>query len=122
MFKLLMGSVLVLLLAATSYTWSALHLSYSDGQRAGYVQKLARKGWLCKTWEGEMLMASVPGTRGARFAFTVADDGVAAGLNATMGQPMALHYKQHKGVPTSCFGDSEYFVIGARPVAPLESP
>jgi len=114
--KVLAGSVLLVLLSAASFTWSALHWTYSDGHRAGYVQKLARKGWLCKTWEGEMVMVTVPGSQGEKFQFTVADDGIAAGLNATLGQRMAVHYEQHKGIPSSCFGDTEYFVTDAQHV------
>ncbi len=86
------------------------------GCAPGYVQKLARKGWLCKTWEGEMAMVTAPGTVVEKFKFTVHDDGLATGLSATASQLMALHYEQHKGIPGSCFGDTEYFVTGARRV------
>jgi hypothetical protein len=114
MLKVAAGLVVCVLAAAAGFTWGTLRWTYSDGQRAGYVQKLARKGWLCKTWEGEMVMAATPGTMLEKFKFTVHDDGLAAGLSATAGQRMALHYEQHKGIPGSCFGDSEYFVTSAR--------
>src|SRR5205814_1526280 len=100
--------------ALAGYTWVTLHWSYSDGERAGYVQKLSRKGWLCKTWEGEMAMVTMPGTVAEKFAFTVREPAVAAKLNANVGKRMALHYEQHKWIPTSCFGDSEYFVTDVR--------
>ena len=117
MFRVMAGLVVCLLAAAACFTWVTLHWTYSDGQRAGYVQKLAKKGWLCKTWEGEMAMVTTPGaTMDEKFKFTVRDDGLAAGLNATAGQRMALHYEQHKGIPGSCFGDTEYFVTSARRV------
>jgi len=107
--------VLVLLIAALAgYTWLTLHWAYSDGERAGYVQKLSRKGWLCKTWEGEMAMVTMPGTVAEKFAFTVPDNAVAAKLNASVGKRMALHYEQHKWLPSSCFGDTEYFVTSVR--------
>jgi hypothetical protein len=92
------------------YTWSALHWSYSEGERAGYLQKLSKKGWLCKTWEGEILLSSMPGAIPERFTFTVRDEAVVRQLQAAMGQRVQLSYAQHKGVPTSCFGETEYFV------------
>ena len=96
------------------FTWVTLHWAYSDGERAGYVQKLSRKGWLCKTWEGEMAMVTMPGTVAEKFAFTVPDNAVAAKLNASVGKRVALHYEQHKWLPSSCFGDTEYFVTAVR--------
>ncbi len=33
------------------------------------------------------------------------------------GQRVALVYEQHKGVPSSCFGETEYFITGVRPIA-----
>jgi hypothetical protein len=121
-------SILALVLIAAValfalYTWVVLHWSYSEGERAGYLQKLSRKGWLCKTWEGEILLSSMPGAIPERFAFTVRDENVVRQLQAAMGQRVQLTYEQHIGVPTSCFGETEYFVDkavtgGTNPVAP----
>ena len=108
--------VLLAVLALGLYTWAALSYSYSDGERAGYVQKFSRKGWICKTWEGELAMANLPGAMPQIFSFTVRDDAVAQQVNADMGKRVVLHYEQHLGLPTSCFGDTEYFVTGARVV------
>lgn len=96
------------------YTWSALKISYSSGERSGYVQKLSKKGWVCKTWEGEMAMVSMPGAMPEIFHFSVRNDAVADKLNQTMGKRVAIHYEQHKGVPTSCFGETEYFITDVR--------
>ncbi len=104
----------VAILGVFGFTWVTLHWSYSTGERAGYVQKLSRKGWLCKTWEGEMAMVTIPGTISEKFFFTVPEESVAARLNATLGKRVALHYEQHKWIPTSCFGDTEYFVTEVR--------
>jgi len=109
--------ILVLLVAAlgfAGFTWVTLHWAYSEGERAGYVQKLSHKGWLCKTWEGEMAMVTMPGTVSEKFAFTVPSNAVAAQLNANVGKRLALHYEQHKWLPSSCFGDTEYFITGMR--------
>jgi hypothetical protein len=93
-----------------AYTWVTLNMSYSDGERAGYLQKFSRKGWICKTWEGEILLSSMPGAIPERFEFSVRDDLVAQQLTAAMGKRVQLTYSQHKGVPSACFGESEYFV------------
>jgi hypothetical protein len=87
-----------------------LYWTYSTGDRAGYVQKLSRKGVVCKTWEGEMAMVTMPGTVAEKFYFSVRDDAVAAQINSTLGQRVRVHYEQHRFIPTSCFGETEYFV------------
>lgn len=98
------------------WSWITLSYTYSSGERAGYVQKLSRKGWLCKTWEGELAMANLPGAMPEVFAFSVRDDAVAERINTTMGQRVSLHYEEHKGVPTSCFGETNHFVTEVRQV------
>lgn len=105
------------------YMWTVLNWSYSEGERAGYLQKLSKKGWLCKTWEGEILLSSMPGAIPERFAFTVRDETVVRQLQSAMGQRVQLSYSQHVGIPTSCFGETPYFVDkaavgGSNPVAP----
>ena len=104
------GLVLLPLLGFGLWTWSALTWSYSEGERAGYVQKFSKRGWVCKTWEGELAMVNVPGALQEKFAFTVRDDLVAQHISASMGKRVTISYKQHPGVPTSCFGETEYFV------------
>jgi hypothetical protein len=116
-FILLMIPILAVLLFAL-YVWLALRFDYSEGDRAGYVQKFSRKGWLCKTWEGELAMVNLPGTMPELFAFSVRDDAVAKSLNESLGQRVRLHYEQHKGIPTACFGETEYFVTEVEPVKP----
>jgi hypothetical protein len=109
--------VLLPALAAVGYTWFVLHWSFSSGERAGYVQKLSKKGWLCKTWEGEMALVSMPGTVAEKFPFTVPDDEVARRINDSIGAKVALTYEQHVGVPTTCFGETGYFVTAVKVVA-----
>jgi hypothetical protein len=122
-FAILTAVIIAAVALFALYTWVVLHWSYSEGERAGYLQKLSRKGWLCKTWEGELLLSSMPGAIPERFAFTVRDENVVRQLQAAMGQRVQLTYEQHIGVPTSCFGETEYFVDkavigGTNPVAP----
>jgi hypothetical protein len=104
--------VAVLLFAV--YLYAALHWSYSSGERAGWVQKLSNKGWLCKTWEGELSLVSLPGSTAEKFFFTVRDDQVAEAITKVMGQRISLHYEEKVGLPTSCFGDTRYYVTGLR--------
>jgi hypothetical protein len=114
--KALVVTVLILLLAAgalAAYTWAALAWSYSEGERVGYVQKFSRKGWVCKTWEGELAMVTMPGAIPEKFYFSIRSDAVAANLNKSLGKRVALKYTQHLGLPTSCFGETEYFVSEA---------
>ena len=102
--------ILGVVLVPVLYFLVVFNWSYSSGERAGWVQKFSSKGWLCKTWEGEMAMVSMPGTTTEKFLFTVWDDGVAEQINKVMGKRVALHYEEKVGIPTSCFGDTRYYV------------
>ena len=114
--KSLVTIVVGSLVLTAGYLWFVLSWAYSDGERAGYVQKLSKKGWLCKTWEGEIVSVSMPGTAGEKFLFTVRDEAVANKINDLLGRRVALQYEEHKGIPTSCFGDTNYFVTAVRVV------
>jgi hypothetical protein len=105
----LVGALLIVGLVVV-YFWAALAWSYSSGERAGWVQKFSHKGWICKTWEGEMAMVSMPGATTEKFFFTVWNDAVAEQINKLMGRRVTLHYEQKIGLPTSCFGETRHFV------------
>ncbi|MBV9891193.1 MAG: hypothetical protein JO090_09955 [Rhizobacter sp.] len=109
--------IVVLAALVAGYFAVVLHWSYSTGERAGWVQKFSNKGWLCKTWEGELALVSLPGTSVEKFQFTVRDDAVAAQVNKVMGQRVSLHYEQKVGLPTSCFGETRYYVTGVTAMA-----
>jgi hypothetical protein len=109
-----------LLLAA--YIWAMLHWSYASGERAGWVQKLSDKGYLCKTWEGEMALVSLPGSMPEKFIFTVWDDQTAQKLHSVMGKRVTLHYEQHIWLPTSCFGETGYFVTDVKVIDETAAP
>ena len=94
------------------YILIALNWSYSTGERAGFLQKVSNKGWICKTWEGELSLVAMPGAAPEKFLFTVRDEAVAQKITAAAGKRVTLNYEQHKGLPTSCFGDTDYFVTG----------
>jgi hypothetical protein len=118
--KLWLILLLLVLPAAlfAAYTWVTLNFAYSSGERAGYVQKISRRGWICKTWEGELAMTPLPGVAPQIFQFSVRDDAVAHQIEQAAGQRVSLSYQQHKGVPSSCFGETEYFITGVRPIGP----
>jgi len=113
-----LGFVVVVSVIFAGYLWLALHWSYSEGERAGFMQKLSKKGWICKTWEGELSLVALPGAAPEKFLFTVRDDAVADKINRQVGQRVALIYEEHRGLPTSCFGDTEYFVTDVKVVTP----
>jgi hypothetical protein len=113
-------SMLILVPAAIFTVWATIALSFdfSTGERVGWVQKLSRKGWLCKTWEGELQLSNIPGSAPILFQFTVPDDSIARVIELAAGRKVALYYEQHVGVPTTCFGETEYFVSGVRVLEP----
>lgn len=106
----ILGILVGIAILVFGYFWVVLNWNYSSGERAGWVQKFSKKGWLCKTWEGEMAMVSMPGAAPEKFYFTVWDDAVAAELNKVMGKRVSLHYDEKVGLPTSCFGETRHFV------------
>ena len=113
-----LGLVVVVSVIFVGYIWLALHWSYSEGERAGFMQKLSKKGWICKSWEGELSLVALPGAAPEKFLFTVRDDLVAAKINQQVGQRVALTYEEHRGLPTTCFGDTAYFVTDVKLVTP----
>ena len=104
------------------WTLITLNYTYSSGERAGYVQKISQKGWICKTWEGEIATANLPGAMPQIFAFSVRDDAVAHEIEKLAGQRVSLGYEEHPGIPTTCFGDTAHFIVRVTPItdaAPL---
>jgi hypothetical protein len=108
--------LLAVIVLVAAYFWVVLSWNYSSGERAGWVQKFSKKGWLCKTWEGELSLVAMPGAAQEKFLFTVWDDAVAAEINQHMGKRVSLHYDQKVGLPTSCFGETRHFVTSVKAV------
>jgi hypothetical protein len=105
-----------LVVLAAGWIWLMITWNYSSGERAGWVQKFSRKGWVCKTWEGELALVTMPGAAQEKFLFTVWNDDVATKINDAMGKRVSLHYEQKVGLPGSCFGDTRYWVSGIKAV------
>ena len=114
MIFLIASIVLLPILCFAMDAWVVLTWSYSKGERAGYVQKMSKKGWVCKTWEGEMALVTMPGTVAEKFYFTIKDESLAQRINKLVGKRMAILYEQHKGIPSSCFGETEYFATDVK--------
>ena len=109
-FKILMLAIIIPIALFALYTWAALNWVYSTGERAGYVQKFSEKGYICKTYEGELVLVSMPGTQAEKFLFTVKDKSLVEKINNSLGKRVRLTYEEHKGIPGSCFGETPYYV------------
>jgi hypothetical protein len=108
--RILLWALGIAIVVPVAYFVFVFNWSYSNGERAGWVQKFSSKGWLCKTWEGEMAMVSLPGSTPEKFHFTVWDEKVAEKINKEIGKRVALQYEQKVGIPGSCFGETRYYV------------
>ena len=120
--KAFLGLIVVILLAAGLWTWFSLSWSYSEGERAGTLQKFSKKGWLCKTYEGELAMYVVGGLAPQIWNFSTRSEETAKQLSAAVGQNVQLHYTEHRGIPSSCFAETPFLVQGLRVVKDLPAP
>jgi hypothetical protein len=120
--KLAAWTIAIAAIVTAGWLWVSLKYVYSSGERAGYIQKFSQKGWVIKTWEGDLAMVNLPGALSERFAFTVRNDDVAKKISDTMGQRVVITYDQHRFLPGTAFGETEYFVVDVRPeVDPAQS-
>lgn len=110
----LVGAVILFVI----YTGAVFSFSYSEGERGGQLRKFSKKGWICKTWEGEVAQSISTGLAPEIWYFTVRDERVVKAIQAGLNKNVVLHYKEHPGIPTSCFGDTRYFVDSVVSVAP----
>jgi hypothetical protein len=115
---ILLSLILVPAVIIALWIWVTLGYVYSTGERAGYLQKISKKGWLCKTWEGEIAMTPLPGATPQYFEFTVRNDSLAHLLETYAGKQVSLTYEQHRGIPSSCFGETQYFVTRVQRINP----
>lgn len=116
--KFVLPVVLVVIVGFALWAWAALGFVYSSGERTGYVQKLVDAGWLCKTWEGQLVVTPTPDAPQRIFDFSVRSDSLAQALQlaTSTGKKVAVKYDQHRFVPTSCFGETEFYVTSFRAV------
>ena len=108
--------LVALMVGAGLWTWLTLAWAYAEGERAGVLQKFVRRGWICKTQEGEIALYygggqyMGAGTTPQLWDFSVRDKSVAANLNKAVGHRVQLHYTEHPGIPTPCFAETRFFV------------
>jgi hypothetical protein len=114
--RVAVGAAALAIVGSVAYTFATLNFSYSKGQRVGFVQKLSKRGWLCKTNEGDLAMVNMAGQQAEMFNFTVRDDAIVKQIDDLSGHRVVLEYEEHRGIPSSCFGDTTYFVTGVRKV------
>lgn len=120
--KIFIQLLVLAVLGFVIFTWASLNYVYARGDRAGYVQKFSQKGWVFKTWEGELAMVNLPGAMPEIFYFTVRKKDVLDKIRSTMGQRVILHYNQHRGIPGTIFGETSYFVTAIEPVVDAVAP
>jgi hypothetical protein len=109
----LWGIALAPVLLFVLYTVFTMTFAYSEGYRAGVLLKFSRKGWVCKTYEGELAQFVVAGVSPSIFEFSVRRGDVALQLDSLIGQKVRLHYREHRGVPTTCFAMTNHWVDSA---------
>ncbi|HEX3771162.1 MAG TPA: hypothetical protein VHV30_09875 [Polyangiaceae bacterium] len=114
--RIAIGLPILVVLGLVLYTEAALHFAYSSGEHVGFVQKMAKKGWICHTNEGDLAMVNMAGQQAQMFYFTVRDDDVMKKIESFEGHRVSLAYEEHRGLPSSCFGETPYFVVDARKV------
>jgi hypothetical protein len=107
---ILLVVLLVIVALVAIYGLVVWKWSYSTGERVGVVQKISNKGWICKTWEGELNMVVLPGGIPEKFYFTIWNEDIAKRINKTIGKRVTLHYEEKVGLPTSCFGDTRHYI------------
>jgi hypothetical protein len=113
--RLVFGAIPVAAIAAVISLWTTVGLTYSRGERVGFVRNLSQRGWTCKTYEGTLAMIAEPAGGAAKlWDFSVRDKGVADRIDSLSGHAVALRYEQYKGVPAACVGETQYFVVGVR--------
>ena len=114
--RLVLFLPLLALLVGGLWTWFTLSWSYSEGERAGVLQKFSRKGWICKTYEGELALYIVGGVAPQIWHFSTRDPDLARELSKSVGRSIRLHYSEHRGVPGNCFAETPYFAESFTPV------
>ncbi len=106
------AGILLVIIAFTIY-WK-YYFTYSEGYRAGLLQKFSHKGNVFKTYEGEMILSSIKSNvnvalASEKFNFSVTDKKLAQRLDTIQGQTVIVHYYQKNGV-LIWRGESSYIV------------
>jgi len=112
--KYLTRALLIIVLLIGSFFYWKYFFTYSEGYRAGLLQKFSSKGTLFKTYEGEIILSSVQTTTNMaiaseKFYFSVTDEDIARKIEKLQGESVVVHYTEKNGtLPWN--GESPYIV------------
>jgi hypothetical protein len=112
--KVLKWLLFLIVLFVISFIYWKYFYTYSEGYRAGLLQKFSHKGAIFKTYEGEIILSSVASNRdialaSEKFLFTVTNKSLVRQFDTLQGQPVIVHYRQ-KNAALFWRGDSPYLV------------
>ncbi len=110
--------LLILFIIAGAYVYWKYSFTYSEGFRAGELQKFSHKGTIFKTYEGEMVLSSIQSAKSVaiaseKFLFSVTDKRIAAKLDSLQGNFVTVHYTEKNGT-LPWRGESKYLVDSVR--------
>jgi len=112
--KVFRWTMYILAILLISFVYFKYFFTYSEGYRAGLLQKFSNKGLIFKTYEGELILSSVSSTSNVaiaseKFQFSVLKKDISPMFDTLQGRNVIVHYYEKKGtVPWR--GDSRYIV------------
>ena len=100
--KVIKWALILFVIFVFLFTYWKFFYTYSEGYRAGLLQKFSNKGAIFKTYEGEMILSSVASNRDVaiaseKFLFTVTNKSLVRQFDTLQGQSVIVHYKQKNG-------------------------
>jgi hypothetical protein len=121
--KFLSWLILVVIIVLAALVYWKYFFTYSEGYRAGLLQKFSKKGVVFKTYEGEMILSSVRSNRdiaiaSEKFFFSAKTEDVANKLNQLQGEYIVVHYREKNGV-LPWVGETRYLVDSVKIVDPV---
>jgi len=112
--KFFIWTVIIVLLFLGAFVYWKFYFTYSEGNRAGLMQKFSHRGTIFKTYEGELVLSSVESNRNValaseKFFFSVSDKNLATKIGNLEGHMVVVHYRQKNGI-LPWRGETEYIV------------
>jgi len=116
--KILKWALFIIIIVGVFFIYWKYYYTYSEGYRAGLLQKFSSKGMMFKTYEGEMILSSVSSNSNValaseKFLFTMTNKAIVRQFDTLQGNMVIVHYKQKNGrLPWQ--GDTPYLVDSVR--------
>ena len=112
--KFLRWLLFLIVISLAVFIYFKYFFTYSEGYRAGLLQKFSNKGMIFKTYEGEMILSSVASTSevalaSEKFLFSVTNKDIVRQFDTLQGRNVIVHYDEKRGV-LFWRGDSRYLV------------